>query len=564
MNEYIENDVRYENNVAFLKGHEKFGYNDGDKHEEYILSAIKNSKDISSDSDELESYIKDWPSQYHLSKERILAFKSLKINSKVSILEVGSGCGSITRYLGETGADVLALEGSHRRAHITRERTKDLGTVRVLCGSFADVEFIKKFDLVICNGVLEYASLFVKHNNPVGEMIRLLSDLVDDDGSLVVAIENKLGLRYFSSSKEDHTNIMFDGLEGYPSFPHGPHTFSYAEIKELIKGYFKTVEFLCPLPDYKMPHAIVREDFLELANCSELFSNTMKHDFGTYKPPAMHERLVWHEIQKSKLLKEFSNSFFLLAGNKPSAFLDKEWLGDIYSIRRNPEWTVQTNIRITNKGTISTKKSYLKEGLDRKQLLFSHTMQSSSWYDGVSVHTEIVRAFCQKNSPSLEESLDFIIRIWWDSIKNDFKSSGKLDGRMIDHNWQNAIIIEGDVVYIDCEWTWNADIEFEWYLYRVITKFVREEVHFINRWYKKYRNLTPYQMLKVISKLTGVKFNLRVLLGVFVKEKQFQKIVIGRAPGIMRMVISLFMPLRLRRYILRLNYYYLKVLRKIW
>src|SRR5439155_1715422 len=121
---------------------------------------VRRATDISSDSRELEQQIRDWSSRYHLSRERPLVYASLNLPSDALVLEVGCGCGAITRFLGENVGQVIALEGSARRATITRERTRDLANVSVICASFEDVTFREKFDFIVCNGVLEYAPLF--------------------------------------------------------------------------------------------------------------------------------------------------------------------------------------------------------------------------------------------------------------------------------------------------------------------------------------------------------------------------------------------------------------------
>src|SRR5690606_18459341 len=105
-----------------------------------------------------------------------------------------------------------------------------------------------------------------------------------------VAIENQLGLRYFSSGKEEHTSVMFDGLEGYATRKRSPRTFGWKELHGLLSASFHSVETLLPLPDYKLPTAIIRAELTDLVNCAELFANTTRHDFGSYVRPKMHER----------------------------------------------------------------------------------------------------------------------------------------------------------------------------------------------------------------------------------------------------------------------------------
>ncbi|HEY9095299.1 MAG TPA: rRNA adenine N-6-methyltransferase family protein, partial [Hydrogenophaga sp.] len=121
-------------------GHTDFSYSDGDEVENRIASIIQNAKDLSVLSTELQAQISDWPSNYHLSSQRANLLRPLKDVLSGSILEIGSGCGAITRFLGETARSVVALEGSHRRAEITRARTRDLANVDVFCDEFSAFE----------------------------------------------------------------------------------------------------------------------------------------------------------------------------------------------------------------------------------------------------------------------------------------------------------------------------------------------------------------------------------------------------------------------------------------
>src|SRR5262245_33087853 len=79
-----------------------WGYSDGDEAEERTLAAISRSADRSSHSAELETWITDWASRYHLSRARSNLLRPFLRDLRGNVLEVGAGCGAITRLLGET------------------------------------------------------------------------------------------------------------------------------------------------------------------------------------------------------------------------------------------------------------------------------------------------------------------------------------------------------------------------------------------------------------------------------------------------------------------------------
>ena len=235
-----------------------------DKSENYLLEILRKSVDITSNSKELEQYIKDWPSRYHLSIKRANLFRGLDfLNFCKKILELGSGCGAITRWLGENFEEVHAIEGNLFRAIVARERCRDLKNVKIFCANIQDICFKKEYDLVTLIGVLEYAPTFYKNCKSAEDaclsMLKGAFSAVKSDGFLILAIENKLGLKYWSGCREDHTGKFFDSVQDYPS-KNTPVTFSKKELTTLLKeAGFKFIEYYYPFPDYKLPNVIVRD-----------------------------------------------------------------------------------------------------------------------------------------------------------------------------------------------------------------------------------------------------------------------------------------------------------------
>src|SRR5262245_11507359 len=113
-------------------GFSGIAYTDGDQAERRFYDAVRHVGDRGTFSLELAQAITDWPSEYHFSRRRHCLVRPLGIQPGDTVLELGCGCGAITRFLGELGAEVTAVEGSPQRARIASERCRDLRTVKVV------------------------------------------------------------------------------------------------------------------------------------------------------------------------------------------------------------------------------------------------------------------------------------------------------------------------------------------------------------------------------------------------------------------------------------------------
>jgi SAM-dependent methyltransferase len=118
----------------------EFAYSDGIEIEQRLLAIVSSAADRSTFSTELAEAITDWPSEYHLSRMRSNLLRGLGIKQGDTVLEFGCGGGAITRFLGELGAQVTAVEGSLLRARVTAQRCADLPNVTVVADDLLELE----------------------------------------------------------------------------------------------------------------------------------------------------------------------------------------------------------------------------------------------------------------------------------------------------------------------------------------------------------------------------------------------------------------------------------------
>lgn len=292
------------------------GYNDGDEVEQRIHSFIEQARDLSVLSTELRTHCTDWPSLYHLSPSRsniLRPFESRLAGAEV--LEIGAGCGAITRYLGESGARVVALEGSLRRAAIARSRCRELDNVTVVADLFDAFDGPWKFDVVTLIGVLEYATIYGQGADPALAMLQRARQWLKPDGRLIVAIENKLGLKYFAGAPEDHGAGPMYGVEG--RYRKGePATYGRMDLQRMLAGAgFSSTLFWGAFPDYKLPKVLISED--GFANPSfdaaTLVSQGVANDLQMPAAPHFSLQRAYPELISNGLGMDLANSFLVVA-----------------------------------------------------------------------------------------------------------------------------------------------------------------------------------------------------------------------------------------------------------
>lgn len=474
LQDIVENDlVQEESSVWVLKEHSEFGYSDGVESERYLEKTFRSAKDLSSGSCELESYIKDWPSEYHLTTRRAQLFAGFEFDPSLKVLEVGCGCGAITRYLGETFHDVVSIEGSVNRARLARLRTRGLDGVSIICAPFQEIRFSRKFDIIFCIGVYEYSASFVAGEDPYDSVLAYFSEMLTPNGIVVIAIENQFGLKYFNSSREDHTGRSYDGLEGYHADRKKVKTFGKMELENNLRKHFTNIEMFYPYPDYKLPTCVVSDEFLSSARAGELVSQFRSRDYsGDIKRP-WDESLVSIELSRNELLPVFSNSFLAFAGKSKLAGMSFNQLAAMVSFDRIGEFRTQTRIHYDETGEIAVSKNLLSGekqfDLGRLSLLES----SSNWQDSYSLQTRIYQN-CMSNVKQLGDMFA-PCRPWLAFLENRSEMiDGEkcVDGEYIDCNFANAYLRSGEIVLVDNEWRWKERIKLNVIVIRAIFTFL--------------------------------------------------------------------------------------------
>jgi GT2 family glycosyltransferase/SAM-dependent methyltransferase len=324
----------------------EIGYADGA--EESVLELLQQARDLSSLSDELASIGRTWGERYHLSPARANVVRALRLDADATVLEIGAGCGAVTRYLGETCAVVDAVEPVPSRARAARERTRDLDNVEVFVGLLEDVPAEPAYDVVVVVGVLEYVANGSSAREPYLAFLRQVAERLRPGGSLVLAIENKLGVKYWVGSPEDHTDRAFDSVEGYP-YGGKARTFDRGALEGLVREVGLDPRTLAAFPDYKMTRTVLDPARLTGGARSLLhrIPSFPSPDWGTPRVPLADERRAWTSLVEAGLGGETGNSFVVVAGKGgPSTLWGEADAGAYYSAGRRSAYAVGTRLEV--------------------------------------------------------------------------------------------------------------------------------------------------------------------------------------------------------------------------
>ncbi len=294
-------------NLKYYTG--KDYYSDGDI-ELKIYDIVKNNLNHL---EQILEETKDWALIYHLSPLRHNLLKWYNFNKNGYLLEIGAGCGALTTLFVDKVKFVTAIELSKRRSEIVYYRCKEAKNLEIIVGNFENIKLKRKYDYITLIGVLEYAAKFFKtDSNPFLSMLRKVKNLLKENGTLIIAIENEFGIKYFSGSPEDHTGNVFEGLEGYTSSD--IRTFGKDELINLIlDAGFKDINFYYPYPDYKFPFLIYSDEYMP--DVASLFEN-VSLNLDRERSSLFNENKVMSNLLLNSRLDFFANSFLIEVKNQ--------------------------------------------------------------------------------------------------------------------------------------------------------------------------------------------------------------------------------------------------------
>lgn len=443
-------------------------YSDGEI-ENDIIEYLKRG----TDSEQILSIDNRWPVMYHLSPIRQNIIRWYPFKPGASVLEVGAGMGALTGVLCDSCSSVTAVELSKRRCEAIALRHGHRDNLEVYVGNLSDIHFDRKFDYITLIGVLEYAGSFTDGNEPYISFLKTVKELLKPDGHLLIAIENRFGMKYWCGALEDHIGKPFVGINGYSDVSN-VKTFSKTALTRMLTTVgFQNIDYYYPAPDYKFPSCIVADGNFKMYK--KIWKQRSIYDKGSIF--TVDESKVAQFLLENQLTDIFANSFFIDCSNDANNSTQVEYAS--FTNERKQEYrhyvTIDSQGVVTKRTWSDKGNKHLKKIHDNNTVLKNLGLKTIdekilgnsiySEYCNYELFDEYLFKLVEKRD--IEGIKDALI-----TYRNVLEKMPK-DNVLIDLIPTNCFYHNGEIIIFDQEWNLqNVGVDFV--IYRAVNYFYNE------------------------------------------------------------------------------------------
>ena len=457
--------------------------------DDYLENQIRNI--VSEDIDYSEFIRKNNYFEYHyfLSYLRHDLLKWYPFKKEGSLLEIGSSYGQLTSLFTQKVNHVVAVEDTESKCEIISKRDKN---AKVILSEFDNINVDEKFDYIILCNIFEYAKAFHKSKNPYSDYLQYLKTFLKEDGVILLALSNRLGLKYFAGFREEHTNQFFSGIEGYNNLNY-IETFSRTELENIIKSAgFENYKFFYPFPDHVFPQIIASDSMVNKLP----FTRQTKYFID--RTVCFDEGKLNQTLSKDNLSQYFANSFLVEIRNSDNEYVTDKMEFIKLNSDRKEEFRTSTIIwsnDVVFKSPLSSKaKTHIKNMFNESKSVIGKIKCLPAGFEGDSIYYDLIKkqsyedlvveAIMDDDRDKFFELIDnYYDALFYDSIEsNDYANDDFLkvfkkksdisfhchEKSNLDLIFSNIFIIDGNFVVIDYEWIFDFKIPLEYIFFRVI------------------------------------------------------------------------------------------------
>lgn len=220
---------------------------------------------------------------YALSDIRENILEWYAFDEEASLLQIGSDYGALTGLYSRRVSQVTVLDPNQNNLSVNRLRHQGRDNIRYVNGSLDSFEE-NGYDYVVMVGSLK---------EPYEVQIQKAKSLLKPEGKLILAICNRLGLKYQAGALSEKDRM------------------SRAELLEYLcgrDGREGRAEFYYPMPDYRLPVTLYSDRYLP--GKGDLTRAILAYDYPKYLRFDLGK--MFDEVCEGKQFEIFANSFLTI------------------------------------------------------------------------------------------------------------------------------------------------------------------------------------------------------------------------------------------------------------
>lgn len=164
-----------------------------------------------------------------------------------------------------------------------------------------------RFDYIVLAGIIE------KSEQPCF-LLKKLKGLLDTEGKLLIAADNRLAIRYFCGDKDAYTGHVLDGIDNYVKVSQKRmeeiqgRAYSKAELKEMLfEAGFERPKFYSVMPALLRPQVMVADDYIP----NESLDIRVFPQYHCPQTVFLEEERLYDDLLKNGMFHSMANGFLI-------------------------------------------------------------------------------------------------------------------------------------------------------------------------------------------------------------------------------------------------------------
>lgn len=422
---------------------------------------------------------------YQLSPLRENLVDWIPMRKSDKVLEIGSGCGAITGALARKAGSVTCVERSKKKSMMNAYRHAECENITIHVGEFKEMEasLPNDFDYICLIDVFAYAKEYIGGENPYEDFLKIVMTHLKKDGRILLATENKYGLKYFAGCKEEHSGNYFGGIEN-DTDGGTVNTFGRRGLEKIFRNCgLEEYHFYYPYPDYKLMTTIYSDAYQP--GKGELSNNL--RNFDGDRMLLFDEKNAFDGIVEEGLFSIFANSYLVVIG----ADFDVKYVK--YSNDRAPEYAIRTEIGKDANGQAWVRKYPLwEEAADHVREMAVAYENLVEKYQGSELNVNVCKVV--EEDETLFAEFEFVEGVPLAELMDECLEADDMEGfhayfreyvekigyhseypvADFDPIFANILVSEDGWTLIDYEWTFGKPIDTKELAFRAIYCYLLE------------------------------------------------------------------------------------------